>query len=164
MNLNLKLQSTAAKAQSKTIDLELQKLEALQLAEHLRIVQAYLPEAYHQTEEDSTTMFLFFNRVAAKVDLLINVISQIHGLPMGLHSASSDALVGICELIGKLHHFSTLNRRFAAIMCRGTTEAWIGYGNFIGEIGGVESRVDIWLNGLKGDEFNEGDCARDLGR
>lgn len=164
MNLNLKLQSTAAKAQSKTIDLELQKLEALQLAEHLRIVQAYLPEAYHQTEEDSTTMFLFFNRVAAKVDLLINVISQIHGLPMGLHSASSDALVGICELIGKLHHFSTLNRRFAAIMCRGTTEAWIGYGKFIGEIGGVESRVDIWLNGLKGDEFNEGDCARDLGR
>lgn len=164
MNLNLKLQSTAAKAQSKTIDLELQKLEAFQLAEHLRIVQAYLPEAYHQTEEDSTTMFLFFNRVAAKVDLLINVISQIHGLPMSLHSASSDALVGICELIGKLHHFSTLNRRFAAIMCRGTTEAWIGYGKFIGEIGGVESRVDIWLNGLKGDEFNEGDCARDLGR
>ncbi|KIR68423.1 dynactin 1 [Cryptococcus bacillisporus CA1873] len=163
MNLNLKLQSTAAKAQSKTIDLELQKLEAFQLAEHLRIVQAYLPEAYHQTEEDSTTMFLFFNRVAAKVNLLINVISQIHGLPMSLHSASSDALVGVCELIGKLHHFSTLNRRFAAIMCRGTTEAWIGYGKFIGEIGGVESRVDIWLNGLKGDEFNEGDCARDLG-
>nr|KIR89490.1 dynactin 1 [Cryptococcus tetragattii IND107] len=163
MNLNLKLQSTAAKAQSKTIDLELQKLEAFQLAEHLRIVQAYLPDAYHQTEEDSTTMFLFFNRVAAKVDLLINVISQIHGLPTSLHSASSDALVGICELIGKLHHFSTLNRRFAAIMCRGTTEAWIGYGKFIGEIGGVESRVDIWLNGLKGDEFNEGDCARDLG-
>ncbi|KIR75777.1 dynactin 1 [Cryptococcus deuterogattii CA1014] len=163
MNLNLKLQSTAAKAQSKTIDLELQKLEAFQLAEHLRIVQAYLPEAYHQTEEDSTTLFLFFNRVAAKVDLLINVISQIHGLPTSLHSTSSDALVGICELIGKLHHFSTLNRRFAAIMCRGTTEEWVDYGKFIGEIGGVESRVDIWLNGLKSDEFNEGDCARDLG-
>lgn len=164
MNLNLKLQSTAAKAQSKTIDLDLKKLEAYQLAEHLRIVQAYLPEAYHKTEEDSTTMFLFFNRVAAKVDLLINVISQIHGLPASLHGASSEALVGICELIGKLHHFSTLNRRFAAIMRRGTSEEWMGYGKFIGDVGGVESRVDVWLNGLKADEFNEGDCARDLGR
>ncbi|OXG26855.1 dynactin 1 [Cryptococcus neoformans] len=163
MNLNLKLQSTAAKAQSKTIDLELKKLEACQLAEHLRIVQAYLPEAYHKTEEDSTTMFLFFSRVAAKVDLLINVVSQIHGLPASLHSASSEALVGICELIGKLYHFSTLNRRFAAIMRRGTTEEWMGYGKFIGEVGGIESRIDIWLNGLKGNEFNEGDCARDLG-
>jgi dynactin 1 len=40
MNLNLKLQSTAAKMQNKAIDVELQKLEAAQLSEHLRIVQA----------------------------------------------------------------------------------------------------------------------------
>jgi dynactin 1 len=39
MNLNLKLQSTAAKMQNKAIDVELQKLEAAQLSEHLRIVQ-----------------------------------------------------------------------------------------------------------------------------
>lgn len=39
MNLNLRLQSTAAKMQNKAIDVELQKLEAAQLSEHLRIVQ-----------------------------------------------------------------------------------------------------------------------------
>jgi dynactin 1 len=39
LNLNLKLQSTAVKAQSKTVDLELKKIEAAQLAEHMRIVQ-----------------------------------------------------------------------------------------------------------------------------
>ena len=39
MNLHLKLQTTAVKAQSKTIELELKRLEAAQLAEHLRIVQ-----------------------------------------------------------------------------------------------------------------------------
>lgn len=38
LNLNLKLQSTATKAQSKTIDLELKRLEASQLAEHMKIV------------------------------------------------------------------------------------------------------------------------------
>jgi len=39
LNLNLRLQSTAAKMQNKAIDLELEKLEASQLSEHLRIVQ-----------------------------------------------------------------------------------------------------------------------------
>jgi dynactin 1 len=39
MNLNLRLQSTAAKMQNKAIDIELKKLEATQLSEHLRIVQ-----------------------------------------------------------------------------------------------------------------------------
>lgn len=39
MNMNLKLQSTAVKTQNKAIDIELKKLEAAQLAEHLRIVQ-----------------------------------------------------------------------------------------------------------------------------
>lgn len=39
MNLNLRLQSTAAKMQNKAIDIELKKLEAAQLSEHLRIVQ-----------------------------------------------------------------------------------------------------------------------------
>ena len=38
MNLNLKLQSSAVKAQSKTIDLELRRLEAAQLAEQMKIV------------------------------------------------------------------------------------------------------------------------------
>ena len=39
MNLNLRLQSTAAKMQNKAIDIDLQKLEVAQLSEHLRIVQ-----------------------------------------------------------------------------------------------------------------------------
>lgn len=38
MNLNMKLQSSAAKAQSKTIDLELKRLEAAQLAEQTKII------------------------------------------------------------------------------------------------------------------------------
>ncbi|WVQ96736.1 hypothetical protein IAU59_003843 [Kwoniella sp. CBS 9459] len=162
MNLNLKLQSTAVKAQSKTVDLELKKLEAAQLAEHLRIVTAYLPDAYHETEADSTSIFLFFNRISAKVEMLIIVISQLHGLPAALHSASSEALVGVCELKGKLRHFAGLNKRFASVMKRGSTDDWTAYGKLLTEVNGVEGKVDGWLNLIKSDEFNEGDCARDL--
>lgn len=42
MNLNLKLQSSAVKAQARTIDAELGKLELAQSAEHLNIVQVRL--------------------------------------------------------------------------------------------------------------------------
>lgn len=162
MNLNLKLQSSAAKTQSKTIDLELKKLEAAQLTEHLRIVQAYLPDPYLETEADSTTALLFFYRVASKVDMLINVISHLHGLPAALHSVQSEALVGVCELRGKLHHFATLNRRFAAVMRRASPDDWVSLGRVVGELTGVETRVDGWVGLAKADTFNEGDCAREL--
>ena len=31
------------------------------------------------------------------------------------------------------------------------------------EVSGVEGRIDAWLNMIRGDTFNEGDCARELG-
>ncbi|WVQ65710.1 uncharacterized protein L199_003888 [Kwoniella botswanensis] len=162
MNLNLKLQSTAVKAQSRTVDLELKKLEAVQLAEHLRIVTSYLPDAYNDTEIDSTTIYLFFNRISSKVDMLISIIAQIHGLPNSLHNATSETLVGLCELKGKLRHFSGLNKRFYGIIKRCSPEDWLVFGKLLNELGGVESRVDGWLNNVKNDEFNESDCAREL--
>nr|XP_019012815.1 dynactin 1 [Kwoniella pini CBS 10737]OCF51596.1 dynactin 1 [Kwoniella pini CBS 10737] len=162
MNLNLKLQSTAVKAQSKTVDLELKKLEAAQLAEHLKIVISYLPDAYNETEVDSTTIYLFFGRLSAKIDMLISIISHMHGLPASVHSASSEALVGVCELKGKLRHFSGLNKRFYAILKRCTPDDWLTLGKMLSELGGVENKVDGWLMSVKNDEFNESDCAREL--
>ena len=42
MNLNIKLQTSATKAQSKTIEMELKRLEAAQLAEQSRIITVSL--------------------------------------------------------------------------------------------------------------------------
>lgn len=162
LNLNLKLQTSAAKTQSKTIDLDLKKLEAAQLTEQLRVVQTYLPDAYHEMEADSVTALLFFYRVASKVDMLINVISNLHGLPTALHSVTSEALVGVCELRGKLRHFAALNRRFAAVMRRATAGDWVSLGKVVTEFAGVEPKVDGWVALLKSDEFVEADCAREL--
>jgi len=39
MDINMKLQLTAAKAQNKTLDLELGRMEAEEATEHLQIVQ-----------------------------------------------------------------------------------------------------------------------------
>ncbi|BEJ01948.1 hypothetical protein CcaverHIS631_0606300 [Cutaneotrichosporon cavernicola] len=162
LNLNLKLQSSAVKTQSKTVDLELKKLEAAQLAEHLRIIQAYLPEAYLESEADSVSALLFFLRVGEKVNMLTTVISNLHGLPGALYTVSSEALVGVCELRGKLRSFATLNRRFAVIMRRTQPDDYVALGRVVGELAGVESRVDGWIASVKTDEFNDGECAREL--
>ncbi len=95
--------------------------------------------------------------------MLISIISQIHGLPSALHTASSEALVGVCELRGKLRHFSTLNKRFAAVISRSSPEDWLVHGKVLGELGAVEEKIDGWVGSIKADEFNWGDCARDLG-
>lgn len=95
--------------------------------------------------------------------MIVNIISQIHGLPSALYSGTSETLVGTCELRGKLRHFATLNKRFAAILSRSTPEDWLAYGKLTTEVGGVENKVDGWINSIKGDEFHERDCARELG-
>lgn len=121
-----------------------------------------MPERYLETEADSTALLLFFHRIGSKVDLLTNTISALHSLPSSLQVATSEALVGICELRGKLRHFSTLNKRFSAVMSRCSPTDWVGYGKTLVEVGGVENKVDAWITAIKNDEFNEGHCAGEL--
>lgn len=117
-------------------------------------------------EADSTSLYLTFLRLHAKVDILASTVAQTHGLPSALHADApgSQPLVGACELRGKLRDFSIFCQRFAAIMTRCQADDWVAYGKVLGELGGVESRVDGWLSAIKLDEFNEKDCARELGR
>jgi len=98
MSLNLKLQSNMSKSQSKTIDLELNRIETREARELLGIIQPYLPQVYVETDSDSTSAYLFFQRVAAKTELINNVVAGTHGLPDSLNGPVSDSLVGICEV------------------------------------------------------------------
>jgi dynactin 1 len=41
---------------------------------------------------------------------------------------------------------------------------WVSFGKVLGELGGVESRVDGWIGMVRNDDFNEKDCARELAR
>ena len=65
---------------------------------------------------------------------------------------------------GKLRDFSNLNKRFAAILRRCGAEEWVAFGKVLGELGGVETRVDGWIAMVRNDDFNEKECARELAR
>lgn len=128
--------------------------------------QAYLPEAYVESEADSTALYLMLLRFNAKVDILSSTVSQMYGLPSALHAdnPSSQPLVGACELNGRLRDFSNLSKRFSSILTRCQADEWVAYGKVLAELGGVESRVDGWITSIKSDEFNEKDCARELAK
>ena len=98
MSLNLKLQSSASKNQARHIDLEVKRIEAREAQELLSIIQPYLPQVYVESDTDATHCYLFFQRLAAKLDLINTAAAQNHSLPESLNGAVSGVLVGVCEV------------------------------------------------------------------
>ncbi|KAI0801398.1 dynactin [Fomes fomentarius] len=164
MSLNLKLQSTASKNQARHIDLEVKKIEAREARELLTIIQPYLPQVYVESDMDATNCYLFFQRLAAKVDLINSVIAQAHNLPESLNGPVSDVLVGICEMRGRLSSLSTTCKRFAAILRKCDVEAFLNTGRIYAEIAPMEKRIDMHIDLLRREEFRELECVSDAAK
>ncbi|KAJ7246396.1 dynein associated protein-domain-containing protein [Mycena rebaudengoi] len=162
MSLNLKLQSSASKNQAKNIELEIKKMEARETRELLNIVQPYLPQIYVETDSDATSCYLFFQRLAYKADLITTVVSQNNGLPESLNGSVSDALVGVCDMRGRISALSTLCKRFAAVMRRCDVESFLNIGRLYAEIAPMEKRLDMHIDLLRRDEFREMECVSDV--
>ncbi|RDX50532.1 dynactin [Lentinus brumalis] len=164
MSLNLKLQSTASKNQARHIDLEVKKIEAREARELLNIIQPYLPQIYVESDMDATNCYLFFQRLAAKVDLINSVVAQMHNLPEALNGPVSDVLVGICEMRGRLSSLSTTCKRFAAVLRKCDVEAFLNIGRMYNEIAPMEKRIDMHIELLRREEFRELECVSDAAK
>ncbi|KAI0658356.1 dynactin [Cubamyces menziesii] len=164
MSLNLKLQSSASKNQARHIDLEVKKIEAREARELLNIIQPYLPQIYVESDMDATNCYLFFQRLAAKVDLINSVVAQMHNLPESLNGPVSDVLVGICEMRGRLSSLSTTCKRFAAILRKCDVEAFLNIGRIFPEVAPMEKRIDMHIDLLRREEFRELECVSDAAK
>ncbi|KAJ7774997.1 dynactin [Mycena metata] len=162
MSLNLKLQSSASKAQAKNIELEIKRMEARETRELLNIVQPYLPQIYVETDSDATSCYLFFQRLAYKADLIMTIVSQNNGLPDSLSGSVSDALVGVCDMRGRISALSTLCKRFAAVMRRCDVESFLNIGRLYQEMAPMEKRLDMHVDLLRRDQFREMECVTDV--
>ncbi|KAG9313881.1 dynein associated protein-domain-containing protein [Chiua virens] len=162
MSLNLKLQSSAAKNQAKTVELEVRKLEAKESKELLGIVQPYLPQLYVESDGEATSCYLFFQRVGLKIDLINAVVGQTHGLPESLNGDVSETLVGICEMRGRAAGLGILCKRFAAILRRCDPTSFLNIGRIYPEIAPMEKRIDMHIDLLRRDEFREMEFVSDI--
>ena len=161
MDLNMKLQISAAKAQVKTIDLELRRLDAQEAAQHLEIVTLFLPDTY-KADQNSVLTLLRFRRLTFKANLLQGFIREkINGQP---HPGHEDDVFYGCDALDKLTWVSSMCERFSTAMGHCSTDAFAKYESAVHELEPVERALNAWIDGLRKDELKEQKCAADLQR
>jgi dynactin 1 len=161
MDLNMKLQVSAAKTQVKTIDLELRRLDAQEASEHLAIVQLFLPEAFH-ADRDSVLALLRFKRVGFKANLIHGFVKErVNGTPPVGHE---DDLFAGCDVLEKLSWVSAMCDRFVNGISHCSVEEFAKYEGALYELEPVERALNGWIDGLRRDELKEKQCASELQR
>ncbi|KAG5980944.1 hypothetical protein E4U55_003454 [Claviceps digitariae] len=161
MDLNMKLQISAAKAQVKTIDLELRRLDAQEADQHLEIVKLFLPDTY-QEDRDSVLALLRFRRLSFKANLLNGFIKE--RINDQAHAGHEDDILAGCDAVDKLVWVSAMCDRFVNDMSHCTIEQFSKYQHSLLELEPVERALNAWIDGLRRDELKEKKCAEDLQR
>ncbi|KAK6226145.1 CAP-Gly domain-containing protein [Colletotrichum tabaci] len=161
MDLNMKLQISASKAQVKTIDLELRRLEAQEAEQHLDIVKMFLPDTYKE-DQDSVLALLRFRRLAFKAELLQSFIKErVNGQP---HPGHEDDIFAGCDAIDKLTWVASMCERFTNAISHCSIEQFQRFQNALFELEPVERALNGWIDGLRRDELKEQKCADELQR
>ncbi|KAK8107515.1 uncharacterized protein PG998_009528 [Apiospora kogelbergensis] len=161
MDLNLKLQISAAKTQVKTIDLELQRMDAQEAQQHLQIVKLFLPETY-DADKNSVLALLRFRRLAFKANLLHGFIKDRVGGQA--HPGHEDDVFAGCDALDKLVWVSSMCDRFVNAISHCTLEEFAKYDGALFELEPVERALNGWIDGLRRDELKEKQCASELSR
>ena len=161
MDLNMRLQVSASKAQVKAIDLELGKMEAQQSLEHLTIVQLFLPDTF-RNEHDSVQALLRFRRIGFKANMMHHFIKdrmQSSGVP-----GQEDDLFACCEVLDKLTWVASTCDRFITNIQTCNLEAFRRLGGASYELEPVERAFNVWIDGLRRDDLKVEQCATELQR
>ena len=161
MDLNMRLQMSASKAQVKVIDLELKRLEAQESAEHLSIVQHFLPETF-DCERNSVLALLRFRRIEFKSDLMHSLCKEKVSGPLA--PGHEDEVFATCDILNKLTWVSNMCDRFVHFIRRCDLEAFGKLEGALYELEPVERALNGWIDGVKKDELKHRQCALELQR
>ncbi|KAJ1325018.1 dynactin 1 [Microdochium nivale] len=161
MDLNQKLRISAEKTQLKTIDLELQRMNAQESQQHLQIVKLFLPETFDQ-DRDSVLALLRFKRLAFKAGLLHGFLKdRVNGQTQPGHE--DDVFAG-CDAMDKLTWVSSMCNRFVNAISHCSLDEFAKYEGALYELEPVERALNGWIDGLKHNELKEQQCASELQR
>ena len=63
-----------------------------------------------ELDSGATNLYLFFQRMAYKADLINNIVAHIHNLSDALNGDVTEVIVGVCEVsIHNLHEGRSFN-------------------------------------------------------
>jgi len=149
MDLNLQLQSTAAKTQLKAIDVELGKIREEQATLHLEIVQLFVPETF-EADRNPVLGLLCFKRIRSKALLSKLVLSdRLRDRP---HLVQDDLFV-VFEVMEKMNWVATLCDKFVHFLSSCSTEDFANYSGVLYELEPVERAITGWVEALRQDEL-----------
>ena len=161
LDLNLRLQVSASKAQVKAIDLELRRLDAQESAEHLAIVQMFLPESFAPSR-DSIRALLCLKRVGFKANLLHGFVKERMNAPPT--QGSDDDIFACCDVLDKLTWISAMCGRLEKFIQTCSLEEFGRLHGVLYDLEPVERSINSWIDGLKKDEMKEQQCSAELSR
>ncbi|KAL8928640.1 MAG: hypothetical protein Q9172_000855 [Xanthocarpia lactea] len=161
MDLNMRLQSSATKAQVKAIDLELGKLEAQESAEHLSIIQHFLPDSF-KNERNSVGAYLRIKRIKFKSDLLHGYVKE-QATAQPSDGGDCDVFTA-CEVMDKLIALSSLCDRFVNSIRSCDLEAFSRLEGAFFDLDPVERAFNGWIDSAKRNELRQESCAAELSR
>ena len=162
MDLNLQLQATASKTQVKAIDLELRRLDAQEAAEHLMMIQLFLPEAF-QAERDSIRSLLRLRRIAFKAKLVHDLIHE-RMVGHGTGRRQEDVVFALFDVLDHLTWIFSMSDRFIAAVTSCSVESFIRFGAALNELEPVERALDGCVDGLRREEMDARATATQLQR
>lgn len=161
MDLNRQLQASASSTRVKTIEMELRQLEAQEAAEHLSIVQLFLPEAF-QSERESVLALLRFKRINFKAQLLHGFMKERITSP-GPH-ATGEQLLAACDALDKLIWIGAICDRFTSCISTSSLEQFAKFESVLYELEPVERALNTYIENLRIDELRDQQVADGLQR
>lgn len=159
-DLNRQLQASTASNMIRTIDMELRKLEAQEAAEHLSIVQLFLPEAF-QSERESVLALLRFKRVFFKANLLLGSIRD--RISKGGEHAQDD-IFSACDVLDKLTWVAAMCERFINHISGCSLDQFAKFSGALYELEPVERYLNRCIENLKRDSLKEKEVSEELHR
>lgn len=162
IDLNMKLQASAAKTQTKTIEIELGRMEAEEAIQHLSIVKLYLPE-YYESERNSVLALLRFKRVSFKAALMNNTIREKNSDQSSTAVSPEDFFVAH-DVLEKLLWITSVCDRFVSYITSCSPESFASIKGALFEMEPVERTLNFWIEALKKDEVSMTKCAMELQR
>ncbi|KAJ5755471.1 hypothetical protein N7533_005014 [Penicillium manginii] len=151
MNLNMKLQASVSKAQTKSIDVELNRMEAEEAVQHLSIIKLYLPE-YFDGERNSVLALLRFKRVSYKATIMNTTIREKISDESTL--ATPDELFHSHEVLEQLLWITTVCNQFVNHISACTPDEFINTKAALFEMEPVERTLNFWVENCKKNEVN----------
>ena len=161
MDLNMRLQTSASKAQFKAVDLELGKMQAQESLEHLSIVQHFLPDTF-KSEQDSVQAVLRFRRIGFKARMMHSFIKEsINGSTL---AATEDDISASTDVLDKLTWVYSTSDRFVNHIQTCNLETFKLLGGASYELEPVERAFNAWIESFKRNELKLEQCTVELQR